>query len=380
MVGANQLVRSDEKPNMRVLYDHQIFCRQRFGGISRYFTSLMSHLSEAGMASPILPFRWTQNHHLLETGFAHVHELLPGIEFRGKRRLLNFLDQRMVTAALAEGNYDLFHPTYFDDYYLPIPRGRKFILTVHDMAIERLPDYFPNEGGERRRKKALAEAAAMIITVSEHTRQDLISLSGIEPEKVVTIHLGSPALNTEANSSIPLPDRYVLFVGERYAYKNFSRFARAMAGVMQRDPSLHLFCVGGAAPQGLLDASLEKAQAEGRAHWKRVDDATLAQLYRKAAAFVFPSLYEGFGIPILEAFRMGCPAVLSNASCLPEIAGDAAEYFDPFDCAAIAQAIERVLRDDQRATALREKGFSRERDFSWYNMAEKTAQVYRKVL
>jgi glycosyltransferase involved in cell wall biosynthesis len=153
-----------------------------------------------------------------------------------------------------------------------------------------------------------------------------------------------------------------------------------MAAILTRDQDLHLFCVGGGPLERSEKEPVGRAFSEGRVHCRAVDDSTLAALYRKAQAFVFPSLYEGFGIPILESLQMGCPAIISERSSFPEVAGEAAVYFNPDDAGSIAESIRRVIYDEGLKGHLRDIGYKRERDFSWAETARQTRELYRQVL
>ena len=161
-----------------------------------------------------------------------------------------------------------------------------------------------------------------------------------------------------SNTGDPLPEKYLLFVGDRSLYKNFYLFAEAVAPLVKTDPGLRLVCVGGRPFSGQENAFFRYHGLDGKVDYQQVNDTTLAGLYRGAIAFVYPSLYEGFGIPVLEAFSCDCPAILSNTSSLPEVGGDAAAYFDPKDASSIRETVCRVVCD----RGLREKMIARGRE------------------
>jgi glycosyltransferase involved in cell wall biosynthesis len=171
-----------------------------------------------------------------------------------------------------------------------------------------------------------------------------------------------------------------LYVGERCRHKNFNTLLRAFASLAAAFPSLHLVC----ASQKAFDRSelglIRELGLAGRCTSLTVDDEQLKFLYENAALLVYPSLYEGFGLPILEAFASNCPVALGDTSCFPEIAGDAAFYFDPSDVTSIAQALKRLLSDSALRHELMRRGQERLRSFSWTTAAERTVAVYRKCL
>jgi glycosyltransferase involved in cell wall biosynthesis len=171
----------------------------------------------------------------------------------------------------------------------------------------------------------------------------------------------------------------VLFVGNRDGYKNFRRFSVAAAAVLATHPELSLALVGGVSLREDEQEVFSTAGVLDRVKQATVSDATLPTVYREAQLFVFPSEYEGFGLPILESFACNCPLAASRASCFPEVGGDAAEYFDPKSVDDIGHAMERVLGSSTRADELRRLGRERVKSFSWERTAALTAAVYRRL-
>jgi glycosyltransferase involved in cell wall biosynthesis len=150
--------------------------------------------------------------------------------------------------------------------------------------------------------------------------------------------------------------------------------------VFKTDTNCSLVCAGGGTFSKQEIREIERLHLSGRVIQIPSDDALLAYLYSKAQAFVYPSLYEGFGIPILEAFACGCPAIVSNRSSLPEVGGDAAQYFDPENLASLVTALSEVLNNNNAADRMREKGLERVKLFSWNDTAHKTLETYKKVI
>ena len=182
----------------------------------------------------------------------------------------------------------------------------------------------------------------------------------------------------DSRGTNPLGKRYVLFVGNRSWYKNFARFAEAMYPILEARPDLYVLCAGGGS---FKPSDLEAMGSLSNRYIQRgLDDETLRQAYANAECFVFPSEYEGFGIPVLEAFACSCPLVCSNSSSLPEVAGDAAEYFDPLDVEDMSAKILKVLEDDRLREKLRALGRERLKLFDWDKTARKTFECYSRVL
>ncbi len=365
---------------MKILYDHQIFTSQVFGGISRYFYELMAHFHRDGAVDFELALGFSNNSYLRGADWIHPAPFFPGRRFFGKTTLLTTLNGLISGRSIKSGNYDVFHPTYYNPYYLPLVGSRPVVITVYDMTHELYPDLFAATDRTVAWKRAVLGRAERIIAISENTKADLLRLYRVDEKRVDVVHLAS---SLPASSDPPrlagLPGRYLLFVGQRGGYKNFSPFVRAVAPVLRDDPGLFIVCAGGGA---LSDGELQVLGDLGvgsRVRQVPIDDRLLASLYRGAAAFVFPSLYEGFGIPVLEAFSAGCPVLLSNRSSLPEIGGDAALYFDPEDEASLRSVVVQVLYDAAVGDVLVARGTERVKEFSWEKAARETQAVYERV-
>jgi glycosyltransferase involved in cell wall biosynthesis len=214
-----------------------------------------------------------------------------------------------------------------------------------------------------------------------HTKNDLVRLYAVAPDKIDVIHHGvSNALIYRGGSSPSrVPERFILVVGGRRGYKNFQGIGAPMANILRANPGLHLLCVGGGALTVDEIPVFEDRGCADRVIQLDLTDTELAWAYAHATAFVFPSLYEGFGIPILEAFANGCPAVLSNRSCFPEVADEAALYFDPDTPSQLETILMQVIGDRQLRRKLIDRAQLRLRDFSWASSAEAHMQCYGRA-
>ncbi len=381
---------------VRILYDHQIFGMQRFGGISRYFCSLMRHLRGEDVALS-LPLRFSDNGHLPEAGISAASPgqafdaFLPGASFRGKWRLFQMrhllsplrdparANRLGQIRSLRQGEFDVFHPTYYDGYFLGSLGPRPFVITVYDMIHERFPQLFQKSDRTAAQKVDLVKRAAHVICISETTRRDLMDMLGTPASKISVIHLGAPTeVHLPRNSLAQLPRDYLLYVGTRAPYKNFPFLLETVRPLLLRRGGLRLVCVGRPFDEhetGLLQRHGLLSRAE--AH--QVPEDQLADLYRGAVCHIVPSLYEGFGLTVLEAFAYDCPVACSNSGSLPEVAGDAASYFEPTDVGGSRRAIEQIVDDSKFAAALRLAGRRRAERFSWRATAQATLEVYRRV-
>ncbi|MCF7800156.1 glycosyltransferase family 4 protein [Candidatus Babeliales bacterium] len=366
---------------MKILYDHQIFSGQLYGGISRYFSSLLTSFHTNNIVNFKLSLIYSENFYLKKLNFLHILSFLQEKKFKGKDRLLNIfhkLNELNSVINLKKQNFDIFHPTEYDTYFLKHIKKKTFILTVYDMIHEIFKEkYFPRSDAFIKKKKILIQKASKIIAISNHTKQDIIKLYDINPEKINVVHLAS-SFDSFTGSKIKVPERYILFVGGRDGYKNFERFLAAVISILKKDTSLHLVCVG--KPFNSFELFMLKKQGVSKQVLNYyVNDESLVYLYKNALVFVFPSLYEGFGIPILEAFNCKCPLALSNASCFPEIALDAALYFDPYNIESIQDSIEKIIYDSNIKNEMIKQGILRAKDFSWRKTALKTFKIYKNI-
>ncbi len=278
-------------------------------------------------------------------------------------------EQVLLPMELLATKLDVFHST---DYIPPFVRRCRSVITVHDLAFLRWPEHLTSESrryfnGQIRRAVRSADA---IIAVSHVTKRDLVELVGAPADKITVVY-------EAAGLEIPPADGsgdYVLFAGTFEPRKNLPRLIEAFAEVRRRGYQGQLILAG--QPGWNAEATLEAVAR----HSDYVRTCPLdPRLYTAARLLAFPSIYEGFGLPVLEAMSCGLPVLTSNVSSLPEIAGDAALTVDPEDVHAIADGIWRLLKDNTLASALREKGRARAAEFSWERAAEETLQVYHSL-
>jgi glycosyltransferase involved in cell wall biosynthesis len=371
---------------LRVMFDPQIFCHQRFGGVSRYICNLALEMQRMAGVTPLIvaPFHFNE----------YLDQLPPSL-VRGRR--VRWLEGR---TALAYGSSVLpgkivaraFKPdVVHNTYYFPIkpPAGARSIVTIYDMIHERYPKYLGGSPFITRLKAASVAAADHVICISESTRRDVLATYEIPDERVSVTHLGFDPLESLLTGE-PSADfkvrvlgadaPYLLYVGSRASYKNFQGLLDAYAASAWMRTNFFLLCFGGGDFTGAERAAISKAGVDARVRYVGGPDAVLAACYAYASIFVCPSLYEGFGIPVLEAMSFDCPVACSNSSSLPEVVGDAATLFDPSDRDSMRSALESVLGSASEATALKKQGRIRMQLFSWRSCAEKTIGIYRRVL
>lgn len=368
---------------LKILYDHQCYTYQDYGGVSRYFTELIRNLKQNNLAQTEIAIRYSNNQYLNSSKEISSKPFLRNYQFKGKKLLLDLLNRRISTKIIPMGNFDIFHPTYFNPYFLNYLKNKPFVITVHDMTHELFPDKIHKWDKSSEYKKLLVKKAKRIICVSNNTKNDLIKLFQVEEEKIKVIYHGNSLKykrDFQYESSLKLPEKFILYVGSRKYYKNFVFMIKALTDFIREESALKLICAGGGRFSKHEITLFSELKILNKIIQFNVDDKFLGALYSNALCFVFPSLYEGFGIPILEAFSCGCPVVCSNSSSLPEIGGNAAEYFDPNDFQSIRNAVETVLTDEDKREKMISLGFQRLKNFNWENSAMQTFELYKECL
>lgn len=361
---------------MRVLIDPQIFLFQQRGGVSRLFSELAKELSSSDDVDVILPFGLVRNEYIARDFPDRIRAITGGNRALRPRPLglLNTLTRR------PPGAVDIVHHTWYRPQYIDRYRTKKRVSTVFDMIPEVLPE---ESGGDPHvGKREYLEASDAIVCISETTKADLLHHWGDFGKPVHVTHLGvENSFFRPRFPSFALPEQFVLFVGHRRNYKNFALLAEAFAAVSSSRPDLHLVCVGGG-PFELAEAEFfGRHKVSDRVHRFGVNDADLPGVYAAARCLVFPSKYEGFGLPVLEAYAAGCPVVIADTPGLVEVAGGLATVVSPEDPAELAAALttltERASESIESSTRAARK---RAGVFTWTRTCEETLRVYQQIV
>lgn len=376
--------RSDTRlETMRIAFDHHAFCLQSHGGISRYFARLAQQLAlkrqDVAIFAPL-----HRNAYLT----ALAPKVVRGVGLDRfppySKRLIRVISQYFVPLAIRWWAPHVVHETYYSALR-SAPPGCPTVVTVYDMIHERFPAEFNPGDRTTEHKRNTVARADHVICISEHTRRDLMELFGTPSTKISVVHLGVDLFPSRPNGDAPLPIAnsrpFLLYVGNRSGYKNFLQFVSAVAGssALRRDFDILAFGGGAFSAQ---EQAIIASHGMGAERVRQVggDDSVLAWLYDQAAALVYPSLYEGFGLPPLEAMVHRCPVISSNTSSMPEVIGDAAEFCDPSDPTAIADAIKRVVYSPTRTELLIRLGERRIDLFTWEDCAFHTLEIYRQTI
>jgi glycosyltransferase involved in cell wall biosynthesis len=364
---------------VKIFYDGYIYRVQRAGGINRYLANLIDGLPPDW--TPVLTVRDTRqftflNHPQLALKSFPAPNLCPG-------RLVEWGARCYFARIESQRGWDLIHSVFHfsSKGNHPAKRRAPFLLTIHDMIPEIFREDVDPQGVEAGIKRKAVETADAVICVSENTRKDFLERHRFPEDRVFVTALASELSREMALGDEPVPERpYFLFVGSRAIYKNFVRFTLAFARVAEIWPDVELCVIGSqfdATERGLLDGLEIRGRVRNFGH---LPDTHLAKLYRCSAALVYPSLYEGFGIPPLEAMSCGTVVITAAVSSLPEVVGDAAISIDPRSVDSIASAMLKVrdLGNSEREELIA-KGMARSARFNWNETVRRTIEVYRIV-
>lgn len=380
---------------MNVLYDYLAFDMQRVGGVSRCFVENYKHMSERvhvdfGVVESdnvylrelgYRPFGFAREHFICNKEFPY-----KGYLFRKYNKIRGRYygwdeNIRESIRLLTSGAIDLLHPTFYGDYFLPYLKGMPFVLTIHDMITELYPQFYSANNGQNLLKKKLAPLAAKIITVSECTKKDVVRILNVPEQKVEVVYHGVNEQEFASESECPFKFPYVLYVGDRDNYKNFYLMCKYLIPVFEKYSDLKMVCTGH--PFTIEEKNWMDSIAPNRfVDYFANTSQEMFTLYHNAEAFVYPSDYEGFGIPILEAYQAQCPVLLHNASCFPEIAGEAAVYFTLREKQSdFAEALMSVLEmHNEEKEALIKAQNARLSCYSWKRSAEQLENIYQSVI
>lgn len=378
---------------MKILYDYQAFDIQRSGGVSNVFSMLVDEVKKreevsVGIAS-------TTNLYMLAQGYPTEEQVYQRLINSGKinpEMGIKDVDWKKVNMiysknAIKRGDYDVFHPTHYDPYFLEYGMNIPYVVTVHDLAFERLRDYIQfNEQmclKDFDKRRDIMSAARKVVAISEATKKDIIDIYKVPESKIEVVYNAYRELpeNYEYNNPFNFP--YILYVGTRQGplnYKCFIPFFNQIVPFMKTHKDFKLICTGQKFTKFELDM-FRQYGLEDRVENHYLNEDGLNNLYHHAFCFVFPSEFEGFGLPILEAYKNGCPALLNDIPVFHEVAGDCGHYFDITDGKSLNEKLEDLYRSSNEArNYLIEKQRERLPLFTAEKMAEGYINVYKSVL
>ena len=365
---------------MKIAIDYQSFTMQSYGGISRYYTKLADNL-----------FKEEQDVRI----FAGIHrnnyvsdlpkKILSGakIDCYPKRTapFFNVFNHTYSQIKSTLFNPDIIHESYYSS--LPLLKSDSIrVTTAYDMIHELFKYEFHPNDKTTLNKKVTFDRVDHILSISQSTKKDMIEILGIDESKISVVHLGVDLERFDnINKERVITEQYIIYVGAREGYKNFSSLVKACANSTLIKNKIKIIAFGGGKftkKETCLIHDLgfkenEVIQIGG-------SDEDLINLYSNALCFVYPSIYEGFGLPPLEAMASGCPVVSSNTSSMPEVVRDAGIYFDPLDIDSLRSAVEMLIDNESLREKLIQKGYKNADSFTWKKCANKTLSIYRDLL
>lgn len=360
---------------------------QRRGGINRLYGEVLPRLTAMGPDIEVVLYLRRQLKSALPSAprLKHLHErsIYPRRWIYGQSRA----QLQLLTRAYGNTSPDLFQGTYFS---LPEALRTPYVVTVYDTMDEIYATSMYARGLKKllRLKNECIRAADLIFSISNSTTADILRYHGVDAAKIVTVHLGvSSRFRVIQDDQVKLAFRrrfgldrpFFLYVGNRTGVKNFRRLLHAFAYSCCKN-DIDLVAVGGEPTFTEQEQIIMRERGlEGKVkHLRDLDDDSLAIAYNTAEAFLYPSSYEGFGLPVLEAMACGTPVIASKVASIPEVAGDAALYVHPEEIGEIAEALDQVLQRACRATMV-QAGLRQARRFSWDDTARLMLDAYRKL-
>jgi len=367
---------------MKIIFDHQVFSLQNAGGASRYFIELIRYLCDQSLLETHLLLGLTNTLSGIEdldrekvTSLSIRTSLPPGMIRYFTNEILSNI------AAPWKGTFNIYHSTYYR--FIPFIRFNNLVATHHDCVQESLPSLFPDARKIIAAKQRLYRKADAIICVSEASQRDLFKFYDVDPGKVRVIYHG---LSNLIPTDLALGEirqirsrPYLLYVGSRFAYKNFNGFVNAFYhSNLQKD--FDLLVIGGGQP------TLEEKRLITSFNMNRcvrfipyATDHLLAAAYSLAHLFVYPSLFEGFGFPPLEAMSLRCPVLVANTSSLPEICKHGALYFEPKNEESLIYALKSATSDTSLRCMLISNGREVASEYNWKKCGDKTLKLYHQL-
>lgn len=378
---------------MKILYDYQAFDIQKSGGVSNVFSLLLEEMKKREKVS--VGIASTSNLYMLAQGYPTSDQTLERLIAAGRidgSTKSSDIDWKNVNKIysknmIKKGDYDVFHPTHYNPYFLEYGVKKPYVVTIHDLAFERLRNYIQfNESmclDDFDNRRDIMASASKVIAISEATKKDIMDIYKVPESKIDVVYNAYRELpeNYEYNNPFSFP--YILYIGTRQGplnYKCFIPFFNQIVPFMKEHKDFKLICTGPKFSKFELDM-FRQYGLEDRVENHYLNEDGLNNLYHHAFCFVFPSEFEGFGLPILEAYKNDCPTLLNDIPVFHEVAGDCGQYFDITDGKSLNEKLEGLFEmkeDDRNALILKQK--ERLSLFTAEKMAEGYINVYKSVL
>tara|TARA_B100000579_G_C22848130_1_gene865661 strand:- start:4082 stop:5155 length:1074 start_codon:yes stop_codon:yes gene_type:complete len=357
---------------MKVYFDYSVFTLQKYGGISKYIVNLVENFSQN--INPLIVSPFYKNIDLKRSKKAKKFFFYNRLGFLST--YTNRFNKFYLNYQLKVNDPDILHYTYFNQKNFYKTKA-KILITEYDLIKEIF--YKEEYSDQIEYKKKLFDKLDHIICISNNTKKDLIENYNLNNKNISVVHLAVNKIKNFNYKKINIKP-FILFVGSRNRYKNFHNAIKAYSQSNKLNSDFDFVCFGG----GKFTSSEIKLFRDlkigiDKVHFFDGTEDDLNFFYKNARLFIFPSLYEGFGIPLLEAMNMECPVICSNTSCFPEIAGDAAIKFDPKNIEEIQNKTEEIIYKDDVLNDLKKRGNINLSKYSWKNCSYKTEEIYKKL-
>lgn len=361
-----------------ILYDPQMFDNQDYGGISRYFANLISGVNGSALYEAFLPLLYSSNYYVRD--FPQLLNNKLGHILLKRSRKRSRWNQFYAKQQIKKSNFDILHATYYNPYFLEELK-KPLVITVHDMIYENYPGSFPEAEQVIKQKKTMIESASLIIAISEYTKKQIRHFYPSLLTPIQVVYHGLPDLQARKVEVDYISKKFLLYVGDRFAlYKNFKPFVEAVAPILNANKDLYLICAGGRHFTECEISLFKEFNVTDKVSQVNASDSLLKQLYASAMMFIYPSLEEGFGLPLLEAFSNGCPVAGSDCTSLPEIGGKALSYFNPLSIKSMCSTIQELVLDKELREKRIQTGFEQVKKFNYEISVRQTLDCYRSLL
>jgi len=367
---------------MKILFDHKIFWSQKFGGISRYFINLILNIEKNSQTKCKIIAPFYRNFYIKKSLSrknifgTNIKNAIPKTYF-----LLNNFNNFFFKHFSERFKGDLLHLTYYNN---DVKKKKQKIKTNNNLNNKKLKKINGNLVLDKQQAIKIADE---IICISNNTKKDLLKYYDVDQKKISVIHLGANHLLNSSDSLVLINKKndiekrrpFLLYVGSRNKYKNFNLFLDGIANSDKVKKDFDIILFGGG---HLTSKEQERIRNLNLRNISNVDgdDNLLRNFYKKAKLFIFPSIFEGFGLPLLEAMSLGCPVLCARNSTFEELAADTTAYFDPHDIHDFKFQLEKILYSGTQLDENRILGLKRSNKFTWSKCAEQTLQVYKRLV